>query len=804
MLSTGLMVLAQTSPVANGFGEAAESDFGYAIALDSAGNIIVVGTTESFGAGLNDSFIAKYSPSKVLLWNVTWGGSGNEQGYGVAVDSADNVIVTGQTNSFGAGGFDAFVAKYSSSGVQFWNRTWGGSNSECGYGVSVDSTNNIIITGYTNSFGAGLDDVFIAKYSASGVQLWNTTWGKMYNERGYSVAVDSIDEIVVTGYTEVSGTSVYDALVVLYSSSGLLEWNVTMGEGNDFGYDIALDSADNIVIAGYRFSFDTSSWDAFVVKCYPSGEQFWNRTWGGGNDDYGYGVALDSAGNIVIAGETNSFGTAGADTFIVNYSSTGILLWNTTWGGSGSDYGYDVTVDSTNHALITGYTDSFSSTSGLYDAFILHVSADPLWQTTWGGLTLDNGQSVAVDSANNIIITGYTDSFGAGNNDAFVVKYSSAGSLLWSKTWGGSGDDRGYGVAVDSANNIIIAGYTPSFGAGLYDAFVVKYSSSGEQLWNNTWGGTSNDYGYDVAVDSADNILITGSTRSFGAGRYNDAIVVKYSPTGEKLWNATWRSAGSDFGYGVIVDSTNSIIVAGKTQPVGAEPNALVVKYSSSGEQLWNNTWGANALSNDVAVDSIDNIFITGQTSSLVGGSNDAFIVKFSPSGEPQWSATWGGSQNDQGWSVAVDATDNIIMTGETYRSTLDGIDAFVVKYSPSGVELWNHKWGGSNVDYGFGVALDSANNLVMVGATESFGAGASDAFIVKYPPSGFQFWHVLWEVTIAGDIDGDGDVDASDLIAFSTAYGSNPPNSDCDFNNDNKVDVCDLFILSRNYGKNV
>lgn len=304
----------------------------------------------------------------------------------------------------------------------------------------------------------------------------------MYNERGYSVAVDSIDEIVVTGYTEVSGTSVYDALVVLYSSSGLLEWNVTMGEGNDFGYDIALDSADNIVIAGYRFSFDTSSWDAFVVKCYPSGEQFWNRTWGGGNDDYGYGVALDSAGNIVIAGETNSFGTAGADTFIVNYSSTGILLWNTTWGGSGSDYGYDVTVDSTNHALITGYTDSFSSTSGLYDAFILHVSADPLWQTTWGGLTLDNGQSVAVDSANNIIITGYTDSFGAGNNDAFVVKYSSAGSLLWSKTWGGSGDDRGYGVAVDSANNIIIAGYTPSFGAGLYDAFVVKYSSSGNSF----------------------------------------------------------------------------------------------------------------------------------------------------------------------------------------------------------------------------------------------------------------------------------------------------------------------------------
>jgi len=798
------MPLSQVSSFRNAFGQAAENDFGHAITTDSVGNIIIAGATESFGAVFQDVFVAKYSPSKELLWNITWGGSGNDQGYDAVVDSTDNIIVTGVTDSFGSGGSNAFVLKYSPSGEKLWNVTWGGVNYECAYGVSVDSTNNIVVTGYTNSSGAGLDDVFVAKYSSSSALIWSQTWGEYYNDQGYDIAIDSVDDIVVAGCTDNSGTGGYNTLVMKYTSLGEYQWNLTFGGGNDFGRSISVDSADNIVIAGYKYVFEISGWDAFVAKSHATGSLLWDRVWGGINDDRGYSVTQDSLGNILIAGTTESFGAGGADVFVANYSETGVLLWNSTWGGSESDYGNDVTVDSTNHALVVGYTDSFSSTLGLYDTFILHVSADPLWQTTWGGPTTDNGQSVAVDSANNMILTGFTDSSGLGSNDAFVVKYSFSGNLLWSKTWGGNLDDRSYGIAADSASNVIIAGYTDSFGVGLYDAFVAKYSNSGGQLWNRTWGGTSNDYGYDVTVDSADNIIVTGSTRSFGAGRYSDVIVIKYSPTGEKLWNATWRSDGSDFGYGVIVDSTESIIVTGKTQSSGSEPNALVVKYSSSGEQLWNSTWGANALSNDVAVDSLDNIFITGQTSSLIGGSNDAFVVKFSSSGEPQWSAIWGGSQNDQGWSVTVDAADNIVMTGETYRSTLDSIDAFIVKYSPSGIELWNRKWGGSNVDYGFGAALDSANNIVMVGATESFGAGASDAFIVKHASLGFQFWHVLWEAILTGDIDGDGDVDTYDLIAFSTAYSSNLSNSSCDFNNDNKIDVHDLFILSRNYGRTV
>ncbi len=744
--SAGLTVLIQVSSVVNVLGEAAVNDFGYAVAVDSAGNIVVTGTTESSGAGLDDVFIAKYSPSKVQLWSVMWGGSGNDQGYGVAVDLVDNIIVAGQTYSFGAGDADAFVAKYSSSGVQLWNRTWGGSNSECGYGVTVDSANNIVITGYTNSLGAGFDDVFIAKYSASGVQLWNNTWGKSYNDQSHGVAVDSVDNIVVAGYTDLSGGSVYDALVVKYSSSGELQWNLTMGGGDDFGYGIAVDSSDNIIITGYKFVSSTSSWDAFVAKCHPSGVQLWNRTFGGSGDDHGYGISVDSTDDIVIVGETNSFGANLDDLFIAKYSSFGGKLWNTTWGGEEDDYGRGVAVDSVDDAVVAGYTNSFGASG--YDAFVLHVSAAPLSYATWGGLTIDEGRDVAADSEDNILLTGYTDSYGAGSTDAFVAKYSSLGVQQLNFTWGGDAGEYGYDVAIDSIDNVIVTGCTGSFGAGGYDAFIVKYSSSGIQLWNTTWGGNYYDRGYGVVVDSANNVIATGSTRSFGAGGY-DAFVVKYSSSGIQQWNLTWGGSNYDYGYSVAVDSSDNIIITGSTKLFFADnENAFVVKYSSAGLQLWNTTWGGSGTGYgyDVAVDSANNLIMTGQTSSFVGGNNDAFVVKYSSSGVPQWSRVWGGSYNDCGYGVAVDTEDDIVMTGETYSSVSDGTGAFVVKYSSLGVQLWSRVWGGSESDYGYGVAVDSTTNIVMVGTTESFGAGSSDAFISKYPTSGFQFWYIIWE----------------------------------------------------------
>ena len=152
------------------------------------------------------------------------------------------------------------------------------------------------------------------------------------------------------------------------------------------------------------------------------------------------------------------------------------------------------------------------------------------FDTTWGGSNHDSGNGITVDGAGNIYITGHTSSFGAGNSDAFIAKYDSAGTSLLNITWGGNYDDSANGITLDGAGNIYITGYTESFGVGYGNAFIAKYDSAGTSLLNITWGGSNSDPAYGIALDGAGNIYITGSTSSFGMGQY-DAFIAKYDLT---------------------------------------------------------------------------------------------------------------------------------------------------------------------------------------------------------------------------------------------------------------------------------
>jgi len=242
-------------------------------------------------------------------------------------------------------------------------------------------------------------------------------------------------------------------------------WNTIWGGTEDeWGRGVAVGS--DIYIVGTTESFGAGPYDAFLA-CYDvDGNQLWNTTWGGTGYDHGCGVAVGS--DIYIVGETNSFGVEGFDAFLACYDVDGNQLWNTTWGGTGSEYGNGVAVGS-DKIYIVGNTSSF----GFEAAFLAcyDVDGNQLWNTTWGGIW-DAGQGVAVGS--NIYVVGDTPSFGAGNWDAFLASFDLDGNQLWNTTWGGTElDDTGLGVAVGS--DIYVVGSTPSFGAGDGDAYLVKY-----------------------------------------------------------------------------------------------------------------------------------------------------------------------------------------------------------------------------------------------------------------------------------------------------------------------------------------
>ncbi|KKL03761.1 hypothetical protein LCGC14_2622900 [marine sediment metagenome] len=212
---------------------------------------------------------------------------------------------------------------------------------------------------------------------------------------------------------------------------------------------------------------------------------------------------------------------------LLSASNSVAIEWDRTWGGSGSDYGWGVAVDSSDSVYLAGHTDSFGAGDGDMVLVKYDSSGVQQWNRTWGGIYFDYGWGVAVDSSDNVYLAGYTYSFGAGAADMVLVKYDSFGVQQWNRTWGRSGSDDGWGVAVDSSDNVYLAGDTVSFGAGDGDMVLVKYDSFGVQQWNRTWGGSNWDRGYGVAVDSYDNVYLAGTTENFGAGAA-DMVLVKY------------------------------------------------------------------------------------------------------------------------------------------------------------------------------------------------------------------------------------------------------------------------------------
>jgi uncharacterized delta-60 repeat protein len=317
--------------------------------------------------------------------------------------------------------------------------------------------------------------------------------------------------------------------------------------------------------------------------------------------------------------------------------------------------------------------------------------------------------------------------------------------LHWYKTWGGVNWDFGYAMARDAAGNIYVTGYTQSYGAGNQDVALVKFAPNGTKLWNTTWGGASAEMGYGVALDTARNIYVVGETRSYGAGS-QDLALVKFAPNGTKLWNTTWGYAGNDLGVGVALDTTGNIYCVGSTF-VSVTYDLALVKFYPNGTVAWSKTWGGgnDDIGRAVSVSANGSIYCTGFTTS---SSQDLALVKFYPNGTVAWSATWGSINNDRGMGVSLDNLENIYVVGYTDKG-LGNLDLALVKFYPNGTRVWNNTWGGADQDYGSDIALDSSGYIYCTGYTGSFGSALA---LVSFYPNGTKFWN-----TTLGSSTGDG-----------------------------------------------
>jgi len=341
------------------------------------------------------------------------------------------------------------------------------------------------------------------------------TLGGVGDDRGLSVTVDSSGNAYVFGRTDSTGAGDVDFFLAKYDSLATIQWQRTLGgASNDIGYSGIVDSSGNVYIAGYTASTGAGSDDFLLAKYDSSGTLQWQRVLGDSTRNQAYSLAVDSADNLYIAGYTQP---SDFKFLLAKYNSSGTLQWQRTLGNADNQLGTSVTVDSANNVYIGGYaTDGSASFDFLLAKY--NSSGTIQWQRTLGGTGRDDAYSLAVDSANNVYVFGYTGSTGAGSNDFLLAKYNSSGTIQWQRVLGGAANDIGRSVTVDSSGNVYVVGQTSSAGEGGDELLIAKYDSSGTIQWQRVLGAASGDIGYSITVDSSDNLYVCGSTNSTGAG----------------------------------------------------------------------------------------------------------------------------------------------------------------------------------------------------------------------------------------------------------------------------------------------
>jgi len=355
------------------------------------------------------------------------------------------------------------------------------------------------------------------------------------------------------------------------------------------------------------------------------------------------------------------------------------------------------------------------------------------WTQTFGGTEMDLINSVQQTTDGGYITTGFTKSFGAGDYDVYLIKTDASGAEQWSKTFGGTDWDKGRSVQQTTDDGYVIAGYTKSFGAGSYDVYLIKTDASGTEQWSKTYGGINGDEGSSVQQTTDGGYIISGRTFSFGAGQ-TDCYLIKTDSSGTELWSKTFGGDDDEWCRSVQQTLDGGYILTGNTGYAPLDFDIFVTKTDASGIEQWSQTFGGIAydISYKVQQTSDGGYVICGYTSSFGAGAGDVYLIKTDTSGFEQWSETYGKTEWEAGYDVQQTSDGGYIIVGQTQSSGAGVEDVYLIKTDITGTELWSQTFGGIDEDIGRSIQQTSDGGYIIAGWTYSFGIGDADALLIK------------------------------------------------------------------------
>lgn len=782
------------------------------------GQTILTSTTPS----TNDAFFAKYSNTGNLIFAKSIGTTGADVGNYIEVDASGNIYITGSFGASGGdfdpgpgvqpltnkGGTDLFFAKYDSNGAYLFAKGIGGTSSDAGATIKIDNAGNVYLCGTfsgqvhfdpDNNLGTligGSSDAFFAKYTNTGEYIFVKALRGGYGKEIKAMGLDASGNIYLAG---------------------------TFFDRVDF------DPGTDVV----NISSQGSS-DIFFGKYSPAGDYIYARTMGGSGSDNGYDMFVDGTGNIYLTGSfsstvdfdpgpgvSNLVSSGSHEIFIAKYNTSGEYMSAQKSGGISADYGYGITVDAASNIHIcgtfTGTADFnpagsaiLSTDANNLNGFILKLNADGSFARvlqTGNHSTLsmyDAGNSITTDAEGNIYVTGYffgTLDFDPGPGEAylssntensadiFIAKYDASGNLIFVKAIGGPGYDQGNAIALDANGHIYITGYfnqtvdfDPGSGQanrttqGSNDIFLAKYDPLGNFIYVKTIGGSSsNEIGYDIAIDATGNVYVTGmfmGTAYFDGDTESPSIsgsvnrlstfVAKYNTQGDLLFAKAIGGTTTDVASSRIkLDAQNNIYIAGfMSGTIDFDPgpgtanltsagsgDIFFAKYDTNGNYLFAKSIGADKddRCQGLAVTDNGSIIITGYFGGTVdfdpgpgvvnlvsgGTNNNTFIARYNSSGNYVYAKSISSTSQVMGKDIKIDKGESCYIIGifagiadfDPGPGTADLIsennqyDIFFAKYDSKGNYVYAERIGSGSSDEGNAITLDPTGNILLTGA---------------------------------------------------------------------------------------
>ncbi len=361
------------------------------------------------------------------------------------------------------------------------------------------------------------------------------------------------------------------------------------------------------------------------------------------------------------------------------------------------------------------------------------VAQDTLWTRAYGSTEEEIGAAAIQTPEQGFIAAGMQMSAFGPKPQIYFIKTDADGNTLWHRTYGGveSESARDLGLAPDGG--YLLAGQTTSFGAGQQDLYMLRTNSDGDSLWSHTYGGADADEGSALAV-VADGYLIAGSTRSFGPGSIS-GYLVRTDLAGDSLWTRAYGGNGADSFNAIASCRDGCFILTGTTTSFGAGgSNLYLLKIDSTGTPLWSQAYGGDGdESGHAVVETADGGYAVAGSADLLGnGDLDFYLIKTDSDGNLLWSRTYGGASSDIANSLAKTPDNGYLLLGSTL-SYGDGGDLYLIKTDALGDTLWSRRYGGTDFDAGYSISTTTRGNYIIGGATRSFGHGGDDLYLLRF-----------------------------------------------------------------------